>query len=237
MKAQLDANQKAITEKIRALVPEATAIIFHGSRVHGLPSPTSDYDILVLTPRGVELKDRKRIQNTLSKFLPDVRLDVAFGSERWLRANLSREAHLRFWLENGIAGYGRVPRVRRFPPLYRDAIRTQLNWNEAHFLLVRGWGRTQAYRAQEYFRLLKHLTLVELALQQEFRNEVLWESIKLQIGDELFEILRNKSQHRRLRKPMVKRLERQVHRKFNQVRRALKASNLPSLESVPFKMR
>lgn len=71
MNAHLDANQKAITRKIRTLVPDATAIIFHGSRVHGLPAPTSDYDILVLTPTRVEFDDRNLVKKRLEETFPD----------------------------------------------------------------------------------------------------------------------------------------------------------------------
>lgn len=107
-------------------MPDATAIIFHGSRVRGLPTPTSDYDVLVLTPKGIDPKERKRIKKTLDKTFPSLTLDPAFGSERWMRANLNREAHLRFWLENGIAVYGRIPRIGNYPPLYKMSPRP--NW-------------------------------------------------------------------------------------------------------------
>lgn len=229
MNDQLDSNQKAITEKIRALVPDVTAIIFHGSRVHGLPSPTSDYDILVLTPRGVNPVERKRIKGRLQKSLPHTRLDIAFGSERWMRTSLNREAHLRFWLENGIATYGTMPRVKEYPPLYKDVTGTELDMMQANHILVRGWGRTIAYKAQAYLRTLKHLTLIELAIRQEYRNETLWNSVQQQVGEPLFEILRNDSKRYRLRKSMVNRLERIVSRKFRQLRRELAESELPSL--------
>lgn len=98
---------------------------------------------------------------------------------------------------------------------------------------MRGWGRTQAYRAQQYLRFLKHLTLIELAIRQESRNDVLWACIRQQVGDELLEILRNKSKQRLLRKPMVKHLERMVNKNFAQLRRELKAADLPSLLAPP----
>lgn len=229
MKPQLDANQKAITKKIRALVPEATAIIFHGSRVRGLPAPTSDYDVMVLTPTGVDLEERKQIKAKLEKVFPAIEIDVTFGSERWMLANLGREAYLRFWLENGIATFGHLPTIEQYPPLYKDVLNTELDLLKARFLLARDWSRTLYYQARQYLRLLKRLIIIELALRQEYSNLALWTTLQQQVGMELLEILRDKTKRHRIRKPMVRRMERLVSRKIAAIRRQLKTSDLPEL--------
>jgi predicted nucleotidyltransferase len=89
MKPQLNATQKAITKKIRTLVPDATAIIFHGSRVRGMPSPTSDYVVMVFTPTGMELEDREVIKEELRSAFPDLEIDPVFGTERYFIAHLA----------------------------------------------------------------------------------------------------------------------------------------------------
>jgi len=80
MKPRQDLHQ-AITKELRALVPDATAIIFFGSRVQGLASPTSDYDIMVLTPTGVDLEERERIKRLKAKLTGSLKeLDGAISN-------------------------------------------------------------------------------------------------------------------------------------------------------------
>ncbi len=100
-----------ITATIRARLPGASAIIFFGSRVAGTADAFSDYDVLVLLPGGLDLDERIRVQEEMQAAFPKVDLDLLIGSERWLLGGLRVEAYYRFWLENGIATFGRIPRM------------------------------------------------------------------------------------------------------------------------------
>jgi predicted nucleotidyltransferase len=224
-----DPLMRTITRKIRARLPDATAIIFFGSRVAGVADAFSDYDALVLLPEGLEENARARVKQEMQAAFPNAKLDLVFGSERWLRANLSREEHLRFWLENGVLTYGSLARINRYPLLYKDVLATKLDLIEARFLLAQGWSRTLYYEAQQYLRLLKQLMLIEFALQNDYRNEALWDAMRAQVHPDLLMILRDVSQRRRIRRPMVRRMERLVSRKVRTLRRDLKASHLPEL--------
>jgi predicted nucleotidyltransferase len=232
MKAQLDSNQKAITKKLRALVPDATAIIFHGSRVRGIPSSESDYDVLVLAPRGVGLEVRKQIKDMLGASFPGIQIDPAFGSERWMRANLGREPHLRFWLENGIASFGYVPQVKKYPPFYKDALKVKVDLIQARRLMVAEWGRMEYGKARTYLALLKELILIENALHGNYQNDALWDDIRELVGVKLLTILRNPKRKRSIRKAMVSHLLGILDAKIKSMRRQLAAANRPSLVTL-----
>lgn len=229
MKAQLDSNQKAITKKIRALVPDATAIIFHGSRVRGLPSPTSDYDVMVFTPTGMEPEDRERIKETLQRTFPTLKIDPIFGTERWLLAHLYMEPYYRFWLENGIAAYGQIPQIERYPLLHRGALDSRLDILRAEARVVHTFSKTLYQEGLGYLDVLKQLILIENALHGDYRNESLWAKVEQAIGDPAFEILRNPSYSRRIRKSIVNRLRWIIARKIS----ALRKENLQSHLTTP----
>lgn len=219
MKAQLDTNQKAITKKIRELVPDATAIIFHGSRVRGLPSPTSDYDVMVFTPMGMELDDRDRIKETLKKEFPRFTVDPVFGSVRYLRATMAFEPYYRFWFENSVAAHGALPDVKPYPRLYRDALDSRLDIIRAEVGVTDVFSRTWYQKGRGYLRILKQLILIENALHGDYRNESLWASVAQTIGDPAFGILRDPTQRHRIRQSMVKRLRRIVIQKIGSLRK------------------
>lgn len=165
----------------------------------------------------------------MNNAFPDVKVDWVTGSERWLRANLSREEHLRFWLENGVVTCGNLPHITRYPPLYKDVLGAKLDLIKTRFLLVRGWSRTLYFEARQYLRILKQLMLIEFSLRNNYRNKALWNTMQEQVGSDLLLILRDSSQRHRIRKPMVKRMERLVSRKMAQLRRDLEESHLPEL--------
>ncbi len=224
-----DPLMRKITQKIRARLPHATAIIFFGSRVAGTSDAFSDYDVLVLLPEGLDENGRETIKQKMKSAFPDVTVDLVIGSERWLRANLRREEHLRFWLENGVITYGNLTQIKRYPPLYKDVLATKLDLIMARFLLAQGWSRTLYFEARQYLRILKQLMLIEFALRKNYRTEALWDAMREQIHPDLLMILRDSSQRRRIRRPMVKRMERLVSRKMSKLRHDLKASHLPEL--------
>lgn len=219
MKTQLDSTQKAITQKIRALVPDATAIIFHGSRVRGLPSPTSDYDLLVLTPGGVEFQDRTRIKAILAECFPNLKIDPIFGSERYLLASMPFEPYPRFWLENGVAWFGHIPEAKPYPRLYRNALDSRLSIIRAEVGVVDASSRNLYEKGRGYLRIFKGLVLIENALRGDYRNESLWAKVEYLVGNPTFQILRNPLQRHRIRKPMVARLRRIVQEKLSSIRK------------------
>ncbi len=219
MKPQLDSNQKAITKKIRALVPDATAIIFHGSRVRGLPSPTSDYDVMVFTPMRVELEECERIKEQLVQAFPDFKVDAVFGAERFLHATLAFEPYYRFWLENGVSAFGSLPRVKPYPRLYRDALDSRLDIIRAEIDVVDVFNRSWYQKGRGYLRILKQLILIENALRGDYRNESLWASVAETVGHPAFEILRNPPERHRIRQSMVKRLRRIAIQKISSLRK------------------
>lgn len=229
MQAQLDSNQKAITEKIRALVPDATAIIFHGSRVSGLPSPISDYDLMVFTPTGTETQDRERIKETLQDAFPNLTIDPIFGTERWLIAHLPFEPYYRFWLENGIVAYGRAPKLKKYPLLHRGALDSRLNIIRAEARVVNAFSRTLYGKGRGYLGILKQLSLIENALHGDYKNATIWANIEETVGNPTFEILRNPAYRHRIRKPMISRLERIIVRKISELRK----ENLHSVWTTP----
>lgn len=227
MKPQLDATQKALTKKIRALVPDATAIIFHGSRVRGIPAPTSDYDVMVLTPRGMDFDKRRKVKTLVQRTIPNVKIDVAFGSERALIANLAVEPYYRFWMENGVASFGQIPHVESYPPFYKDAIDSHLRILRARINVTEVCSQTEAQKAMGYLQILKLLVLIELAMQGEYRNEVLWAQVERLIGATRLTYLRGLGANQRVRKKTSLELRRLVERKLATVRRKLRAANLP----------
>lgn len=219
MNAYSDPDQKAIARKIRMLVPDATAIIFHGSRVHRLPSPTSDYDILVLTPTGVASDDRRLVKKQLEETFPDVKLDVVFGSERYLLASMTFEPYPRFWLENGIAVFGQIPDAKPYPRIYRSSLDSRLDVIRAEVEVVQVASRTLYQKGRGFMRILKDLALIENALQGDYRNESLWTKVEQLVGSPTFQILRDPVQRHRIRQPMVNRLHRLVLRKISSLRK------------------
>jgi predicted nucleotidyltransferase len=219
MKAQLDSNQKAITKKIRALVPDATAIIFHGSRVRGLPSPESDYDVMVFTPTGMEEEERDRIKQSLRREFPDFKVDPMFGTERYLLASLPFEPYPRFWLENGVAVLGRLPEAKPYPRLYRGALDSRLDIIRAEVGVVDVFNRTLYNKARGYLRILKNLVLIENVLSGDYSNDSLWSKVESLVGHPTFEIVRDPSLRFRIRHHMVKRLRRIVLQKISELRK------------------
>lgn len=226
MKAQLDANQKAITKKIRALVPDATAIIFYGSRVRGLPSPTSDYDVMVLTEMGMAEEERARVKEKLASRFPELAIDPVFGTERWLLAHLYMEPYYRFWLENAMASWGKVPYIENYPLLHRGALASRLRVTRSEIGVVQVLSRTLYSEGRGYLRILKNLILIEHALAQDYRNETLWADVRETVGNDVFAILRDSALRHRIRKPMVERLRRMVNRKISILRRQIAHAHL-----------
>ncbi len=232
-----DQLMNQITTKIRACLPEATAVIFFGSRVAGVSDAFSDYDVLVLLPEGLELDERQRIKKEIQVTFPKVNLDMIIGSERWLLGSLRVEAHYRFWLENGIATYGHVPRVKRYPPLYKDALDSRLNIIGSEIKVIEAWSRNLHQEAGGYLRILKHLVLIEHALEKDYSNRSVWADVERLLGIDLIRVLHDPRATRRIRRPMLLRVRRAMRRKFAEVRRQVIEAKLPCKYSLPERAR
>lgn len=226
MKAQLDSNQKAITKKIRELVPDATAIIFFGSRVRGIPSPTSDYDVMVWTATGMDEKDRAHVKEQLECAFPKLDIDPVFGTERWLLAHLYMEPYYRFWLENAIAARGKIPNIQQYPLLHRGALASRLSIIRSEIRVVQALSRTLYSEGRGYLRILKNLILIEHALVEDYRNEALWADVRETAGNDVFSVLRDPALRHRVRKPMVECLRRAVKHKVSSLERQITHAHL-----------
>jgi predicted nucleotidyltransferase len=227
-KASVDPLMRQITDAIRVRLPKATSIIFFGSRVAGTFDAFSDYDVLVLLPEGLEEDERKRVRNQVQATFPKIKLDLLFASERWLLGNLRVEADYRFWLENAIATYGHVPKVKRYPPLYKDALDSRLNIIQAEIKVIEAWSRHLHQKAQGYLGILKHLVLIEHALKKDYRNDSVWTEIAGLLEPDLILTLRDPCATRCVRRPMLSKVRRITLAKFREVRRRVLASRLPS---------
>ena len=163
---------RQITAKLRARLPDANAILFFGSRVSGGSDRFSDYDVLVLLPRGLDLQERKRIKQEIQTAFLDIKLDIVLGSERWLRARLPYEPFYRFWLKNSVATWGET-RIKRFPPLAVGAMKSYLGILESEIDLA---------AALEDRRMGSRISIdtLELLVQidQAFKRDYSVESVK-----------------------------------------------------------
>ncbi len=224
---------RQITTKLRARLPAANAIIFFGSRVAGVADEFSDNDVLVLLPKGLEETERERVKKEIRAAFPKIKVDLLFGSERWLLRNLRVEADYRFWLENARATFGRVPKVNKYPPLYKDALDSRLNIIHSEIKVVEAWSKTLQQEANGYLGILKHLVLIEHALRGNYSNQSVWEDVEGLLGVDLIHTLRNPNAIRRMRRPMLMKVRRTTWRKLSAVRRQVNEAKLPCKYSLP----
>ncbi len=232
-----DALMKQITKNLRARLPDATAIIFFGSRIAGTADAYSDYDILVLLPEGLEETERARVKKEMQTAFPKVSLDLVFGSERALLANLRVEAYYRFWLENGVATFGHVPKVKRYPSLYKDALDSRLNVIGSEIKVVEAWSRNLHQEARGYLRILKQLVLIEHALKKDYSDPSIWADVEGLLGSDILSLVRDPRAVRRVRRPMLAHVRRTMRRKFNAVRQQVIKARLPRKYPMPTRAR
>lgn len=223
-----DPLMRRITQSIRARLPDVTAVVFFGSRVAGASDAFSDYDALVLLPEGLESDQRECVKLELRVAFPKAKLDLVFGSERWLLDNLRVEAYYRFWLENGIATFGHVPKVDRYPTLYKDALDSRLNIIRSEIKVIEAWSPNLQQEASGYLRILKHLILIEHALRGDYSNQSVWTEMDALLGAKLIGVLRDPKAVRRIRRPMVLQVRRTLGSKLAQVKQQVIQSKLPS---------
>jgi len=222
-----------ITAHLRARLPQATAIIFFGSRVAGCADAFSDYDVLVLVPGGLDDDERARVKREMQSAFPKTKLDLVIGSERWLLGSLRIEAYYRFWLENALATFGRIPSVKRYPPLYKDALDSRLNIIGSDIKVVAAFARNLHEEARGYLRILKHLILIEHALRKDYDNRSLWVDVDNLLGADLVNLLRDPRASRRMRRPTFLRVRRVMRRKYIEVRRQVLTAKLPCKYPLP----
>ena len=219
---------RQITKEIRSRLPNATAVVFFGSRVAGVADAFSDYDVMVLLPEGLDSDERQRVKQEIQSVFPEICLDMIFGSKRWLLSSLAVEAYYRFWLENSVATFGQVPKPQQYPRLYKDAIDSRLNIIRSEIKVVEAWSRNLHQEANGYLRILKHLVLIEHALQGNYSTPSIWNELTCLLGSDLISILRDPHAIRRVRRPMLSQVRRVMWRKFAKVRKQVLRSKLPS---------
>lgn len=188
---------QAVVRRLLELLPELTIVLLFGSHASGLADDFSDYDLLVLVPNGVEPARRKGVEEQLRAEFPSFRLDLVIGSERGLLASLRYEPTRPFWLENGIALWGRRPAVENHPPLARGALLSHLNLVEAELGVARTAEDDHAC-CRIGLDALEHLVQIEHALAGDYRNESIRQTLTHLIGDESYHSVRDSAMCRRI---------------------------------------
>lgn len=215
-----DPLMKQITAKIRARLPGATAIIFFGSRIAGLADEFSDYDVLVLLPEGLEETERERVKKEMQAAFPKIKLDLLFGSERWLRSRMTYEPFYRFWLKESVTTFGKPPSIKRFPPLATGAMKSYLGIVEAEIALA---GAIEDRRAAGQIGLnaLEILVEIDHAYKYDYSTRTVKLAMKTLVGDDLVARIRNPK--RRLAEQDLRKLLRTTRAKYRAVRATLDA--------------
>ena len=184
---------QAPVRRLRELLPRLTAVILFGSRASGLADDFSDYDLIVLLPNGLDSAKRRAVADQLRAEFPAFHLDLVFGSRRSLLASLRYEPARRFWLENGLALWGRKPVVKRYPPLAKGALLSHLNLVEAEMGVAQAEDTAHA-RGRVCADALEHLLQIEFALAGDYRNESVQQTLAQLIGRDFLRALRDPAQ-------------------------------------------
>jgi len=184
---------QAVVHRLRDLLPQLTTIILFGSQASLLADDFSDYDLIVLLSDGLDPIQRRTVEQQLRADFPSPRLDLVFGSGRSLLASLPYEPARRFWLENGIALWGRKPIVKNYPPLARGALLSHLNIIESEIGVARA-AEDDHTRCRVCADALEHLLQIEHALAGDYRNESVRQAIADLIGDDFLRAVRDPAQ-------------------------------------------
>ena len=177
-----------ITKEIRHRLPKATAVVFFGSRVAGFADAFSDYDVLVLLPDGLELDERKQIKQEIQSLFQDIKLDLLFGSERWLRSRLPFEPYYRFWRKESYTTYGKVS-IKRFPPLATGAMKSYLGILKAEIDLAEAVDRRRGSRIA--LDALELLIEIDQGFKSDYSVRSTKETLNRLVGMNLIGKIRN----------------------------------------------
>lgn len=208
-----DPLMQSITDVLRARLPQATAIIFFGSRVAGVADAFSDYDVLVVMPEGLEEDERNQVKQEIQKQFPTIKLDVLFGSERWLRARLPYEPYYRFWLKNSLTTWGKV-NIKRLPPLAVGAMQSYSGILKAEIEMAAVIENCR--RASRIgINAVELLFEIEQGLKSDYDLRSVRRGMSELLGEDLIERIRDP--HRRLTEKDRRRLVRLARAKFRAV--------------------
>lgn len=214
-----DPLMQRITAKIRACLPDATAIIFFGSRVAGTFDAFSDYDVMVVLPDGLEQEARVRVKRKVQAAFPNVKLDLVFGSERWLRAHLPYEPFYRFWLKNSLTTWGKM-NIQRFPPLATGAMKSYIEILKAEIDLAAVVDDRRA-AGRIGIEALELLVQIDQAFKHNYSVRAVKEIVSALVGADLERRVRNP--HQKLNEQDRDILVRIARRKYRAVKAALEA--------------
>ena len=185
----VDPLMRQITRKIRARLPNATAIIFFGSRVAGAADAFSDYDVLVLLPEGLEMDERKHVKEEMQAAFPDITLDLLFGSERWLRARLPYEPYYRFWLKDSLTTWGKT-NIKRFPPLATGAMKSYLGILKAEIDLAAALENCRG-GSRVGIEALELLVQIDRGFKRDYSERSVKQALNDLVGADLIARVRN----------------------------------------------
>lgn len=185
-----DPLMKQITAKIRARLPGATAIIFFGSRIAGTADAYSDYDVLVLLPEGLEETERARVKKEMQAAFPKIKLDLLFGSERWLRARMTYEPFYRFWLKESVTAWGKGPNINRFPPLSTSAMKSYLGIVGSEIDLAAAVENCHG-GTRIALDALEMLLEIEQSFKYSYSTRLVREAMSVLVGSDLMTRIRN----------------------------------------------
>jgi predicted nucleotidyltransferase len=211
---------ETVVQRLREAVPQLTAIILFGSQASGSADDFSDYDLIVLVPGGIDPTQRRAIQQQLQVEFPSLHLDLVIGSERALLASLPYEPTRRFWLENGIALWGRKPTVETYPQLAKGALLSHLNIIESE-IGVAHTAEGDHTRGRVGVDALEHLLQIEHVLSGDYRDASLRQALANLAGRELMQAVRDPEQP--IDPAMIRRLFRLTRDKLRTLRRKVAA--------------
>jgi predicted nucleotidyltransferase len=212
-----DPLMQQITDAIRARLPQATAIIFFGSRVAGVADAFSDYDVMVVMPDGLDMDERKRVKQELQSSFPNAKLDLVFGSERRLRSSLPYYPFYRFWLKDSVATWGKI-NIKRFPPLSVGAMKSYLGILKAEIELADALeDRHRGSRVG--IEALELLTEIELGFKRDYSTRAVKQAVTEFVGSDL--VLRIRDPHSRLTEKDRQLLVHRARKKYRLVKAML----------------
>lgn len=95
---QSDQNLSIIKDTIKSFFPDGKVILF-GSRARGESNNDSDYDLLIVTPNEIEVKNKRQLRTKihLSLLNKDIISDILLNSENEISQKKEIPGHIISW--------------------------------------------------------------------------------------------------------------------------------------------